>query len=395
MLKRPEQACDGSAGRRQMAGQVDARRRQVRAQEAQFRNWVTRTGAAGPSGKGGFRATRPLPPLCPLSCPWAHRTLIVRALKKLEDVISVSVVRRSDASTAGLRGRGGATGDTLYGSRPCTRSTPGRPANRPRHRAGAVGQETADDRLQRVLPDNHPDAEFGIRRMGRRLARPLSRAAARRDRSRQRLVYPATNNGVYRAGFASTQTGLRGGVRRTVRRARHAGGEAGRQRYLAGDRRITEADWRLFTTLARFDPVYVGHFKCNLRRIADYPNLSNYLRELYQVPGVAATVNLHHIKHRYYRKRPACAIRSACCRSDQRSIFRCRTTERDLTHDIMAGLSGHPRLSACKTWMPRHKAGYDQGRSGASWPMQRWIDRVWHTRFHDTKLTGARFEAEI
>ena len=113
------------------------------------------------------------------------------------------------------------------------------------------------------------------------------------------LVYPAVNNGVYRAGFATTQQAYEEAFGELFAALDTLEERLGRQRYLAGDL-ITEADWRLFTTLARFDPVYVGHFKCNLRRIADYPNLSNYLRELYQVPGIAETVNMHHIKAHYY-----------------------------------------------------------------------------------------------
>ena len=117
------------------------------------------------------------------------------------------------------------------------------------------------------------------------------------------MVYPAINNGVYRAGFATTQEAYEEAFAELFTALDRIEEKLSRQRYLTGGR-ITEADWRLFTTLVRFDPVYVGHFKCNLRRIADYPNLSNYLRDLYQVPGVAETVNLDHIKQHYYRSHP-------------------------------------------------------------------------------------------
>lgn len=113
------------------------------------------------------------------------------------------------------------------------------------------------------------------------------------------LVYPAVNNGVYRAGFATTQRAYEEAFGEVFTALDTLEERLSKQRYLVGGP-ITEADWRLFTTLVRFDPVYVGHFKCNLRRIADYPNLSNYLRDLYQVPGVAGTVNMHHIKAHYY-----------------------------------------------------------------------------------------------
>jgi putative glutathione S-transferase len=117
------------------------------------------------------------------------------------------------------------------------------------------------------------------------------------------LVYPAINNGVYRAGFATTQEAYEEAFDTLFAALDEIEDRLSRQRYLVGDG-LTEADWRLFTTLVRFDPVYVGHFKCNRQRIADYPNLSNYLRDLYQVPGVAGTVNLDHIKHHYYESHP-------------------------------------------------------------------------------------------
>ena len=113
------------------------------------------------------------------------------------------------------------------------------------------------------------------------------------------FVYPRINNGVYRCGFATTQEAYEEAFGELFSALDELEERLSPQRYLAGDR-ITEADWRLFTTLVRFDPVYVGHFKCNLRRIADYPNLSGYLRDLYQVPGISETVNMMHIKHHYY-----------------------------------------------------------------------------------------------
>jgi putative glutathione S-transferase len=117
------------------------------------------------------------------------------------------------------------------------------------------------------------------------------------------FVYPNVNNGVYRCGFATTQEAYEEAFAQLFGALDELEERLGRQRYLVGDR-ITEADWRLFTTLVRFDAVYVGHFKCNLRRIADMPNLQGYLRELYQVPGVAGTVNQSHIKRHYYESHP-------------------------------------------------------------------------------------------
>src|SRR6202011_3940608 len=113
------------------------------------------------------------------------------------------------------------------------------------------------------------------------------------------VVYATVNNGVYRAGFATTQEAYEEAFSALFATLDALNARLSRQRYLAGNR-LTEADWRLFTTLVRFDAVYYGHFKCNLRRILDYPHLANYLRELYQVPGIAETVNLTHIKQHYY-----------------------------------------------------------------------------------------------
>ena len=161
-------------------------------------------------------------------------------------------------------------------------------------------KERAHHRQQRVVRD-HPHAQFGVRRASPTCATDYYPAgAARRDRPRQRAASTTNvNNGVYRAGFATTQEAYEEACRALFAALDWLEERLSRQRYLAGDG-ITEADWRLFTTLVRFDAVYDGHFKCNLRRIVDYPNLSNYLRDLYQVPGVAETVNMDHIKRHYY-----------------------------------------------------------------------------------------------
>ena len=270
--------------------------------DSQFRNWVTPDGAPGPSGEGGFEAEPGRYHLyVSYACPWAHRTLIMRALKKLEAAISVSVVHHfMGASGWTFLAEDGATGDTLYGLDYLHQIYSKADAGlfRPRHRAGALGQEARDHRLERILR-NHPHAEFGLRPVGRCLARFLSGAAARRDRPHQRAGLSLGQQRRLRAGFATTQLAYEEAFGELFGALDTLEELLGHRRYLAGDR-ITEADWRLFTTLVRFDPVYVGHFKCNLRRIADYPNLSNYTRDLYQVPGVAGTVNLHHIKAHYY-----------------------------------------------------------------------------------------------
>jgi len=271
--------------------------------DAQFRNWITADGSAGPSGEGGFEAEAGRYHLyVSLACPWAHRTLIFRKLKKLEDLVSVSVVAHfmsDDGWTFDTEE--GSTGDDLYGEEFLrdiyVRAKPdysGRvtvPVLWDKKRETIVSNESAEiirmfnsafDGLTGDETDFYPEA---LR----------DEIDAVND-----FVYPNVNNGVYRAGFATTQEAYNEAVSDVFEALDRLEERLSQQRYLAGGG-ITEADWRLFTTLARFDPVYVGHFKCNLRRIADYPNLSNYLRDLYQVPGVAETVDLDHIKKHYYR----------------------------------------------------------------------------------------------
>lgn len=270
--------------------------------ESAFRNWVTADGSAGPSGDAGFKAEPGRYHLyVSLACPWAHRTLILRQLKGLEDMISVSIVHYHMAENGWtFLAKDGATGDTLFGSRFMyeiyTRADPtysGRvtvPVLWDKERQTIVNNESSEiirmlnsafDGVGATPGDFYPEALRG----------EIDAINAK--------VYKGVNNGVYRAGFATTQEAYEEAVTELFATLDELEARLGQQRYLAGDR-ITEADWRLFTTLVRFDPVYVGHFKCNIRRIDDYPNLSNYLRELYQVPGVAETVNFDHIKRHYY-----------------------------------------------------------------------------------------------
>lgn len=270
--------------------------------ETQFRNWITADGSAGPTGSGGFKAEPGRYHLyVSLACPWAHRTLILRRLKRLEDAIGVSVVHwHMGPDGWAFREGPGATGDKLHGldhlHQVYTRARPdytGRvsvPVLWDRQTETIVNNESAEiilmlnsafDRTGADGPDLYPQ--------------PLRPAIdAINDR-----VYNTVNNGVYKAGFARSQEAYDEAVTALFATLDHLEDLLGSQRYLAGDR-ITLADWRLFTTLARFDPVYVGHFKCNLRRLVEYPNLWAYARELYQAPGVAETVDFHHIKQHYY-----------------------------------------------------------------------------------------------
>jgi putative glutathione S-transferase len=265
-----------------------------------FRNWVTADGKPGPSGDGGFPAERGRYHLyVSLACPWAHRTLIFRKLKKLDDVISVSVVEPLMGREGWVFGAGGATTDSVNGTSKLSEvyvlADP--------HYTGRVSVPVLWDKTRRTIVNNE-SAEI-IRMLnsafdaftdaGVDYYPPQLRGAIDQINAR---VYDNVNNGVYRAGFATTQEAYEEAFLALFAALDDLEQTLSRQRYLVGP--LTEADWRLFTTLVRFDPVYVGHFKCNLRRIADYPNLSNYLRELYQMPGIADTVSIDHIKRHYY-----------------------------------------------------------------------------------------------
>lgn len=270
--------------------------------DSQFRNWVTVDGSAGPGGKGGFKAEPGRYHLyVSYACPWAQRTLIFRKLKKLDDLITVSVVHPHMGPKGwDFRDYSGATGDTLYGydymhqlytrADPCYSGIVTVPVLWDKQRETIVNNESAE--IIRML--NSAFDEWGdnsIDMYPRQLHAEIDGI--------NEWVYESVNNGVYRTGFASSQQAYEKNYDRLFEALDELEQRLSGQRYLVGDR-ITEADWRLFTTLLRFDAVYVGHFKCNKRRIADYPNLFNYMLELYQVPGIAETTNFEHIKQHYY-----------------------------------------------------------------------------------------------
>ncbi len=266
-----------------------------------FRHWVTPDGRAGPSGDGGFAAEPGRYHLyVSLACPWAHRTVIFRALEKLEGVVSLSVVEPLMRREGWEFGTGEATRDAVNGT--------SRLADVYRladpHYTGRVTVPVLWDKKRRTIVNNE-SAEI-IRMLNAAFAAftdvrtDYYPAELRAEIDRiNAFVYADVNNGVYRAGFAGTQEAYEEAFLALFAALDALEESLSRQRYLVGNR-LTEADWRLFTTLVRFDAVYVGHFKCNLRRIADYPNLANYLRDLYQAPGVAETVNMAHIKTHYY-----------------------------------------------------------------------------------------------
>lgn len=274
---------------------------------AKFRNWVTPGGEAGPSGEAGFAADADRYHLyVSLACPWAHRTLIMRALKGLESMIDISVVNPLMLENGWTFDSDfpAATGDKLYGSefmhQIYTRSKPdasGRvtvPVLWDKKGEQIVSNESAE--IIRMLSSafDHLGAEEGD-----------YYPAELRDEIDHwnALIYDRVNNGVYKAGFATSQAAYDEPVAALFDTLDRLEDHLKRNRYLVGGR-LTEADIRLYTTLVRFDPVYVSHFKCDRHRIADYPALSNYLRDLYQRPAFRSTTNLEHIRNHYYRSHP-------------------------------------------------------------------------------------------
>jgi putative glutathione S-transferase len=267
-----------------------------------FHNYITPDGSPGPTGKGGFPAEAGRYHLyVSLACPWASRALIVRKLKKLEDVISVSVTKTHLGKAGWEFGiEPGATPDSVNGKSTLAEiyllADP--------HYSGRVSVPVLWDKKRHTIVNNE-SAEI-IRMLNSAFEAftdvhtDYYPAPLRAEIDGiNATVYANVNNGVYRAGFAGTQAAYEEAARAVFATLDELEARLSRQRYLVG-RQITEADWRLFTTLVRFDAVYYGHFKCNVRRIVDYPNLWNYLRDLYQVPGVAETVSLDHIKRHYY-----------------------------------------------------------------------------------------------
>ncbi len=271
--------------------------------EAQFRNWVTSDGSAGPSGDAGFKAESGRYHLyVSHACPWANRTMIFRALKGLEEHISVSVVHPD------MLGEGwtfasdfeGATGDTLFGTefardiyikaQPDVTTRVTVPILWDKQRETIVSNESSEiirmfnSAFNEVTGDQQDFYPEALR--------------SQIDEINKR-VYDEINNGVYKSGFATTQKAYDSAVHTLFEALDWVEDILSKSRYLTGDH-VTEADWRLLTTLVRFDPVYHLHFKCNRKRIIDYPNIWAYTRELYQWPGVAGTIHFDHIVRHYH-----------------------------------------------------------------------------------------------
>ena len=272
-------------------------------QESAFRNWVTADGSPGPSGRGGFKAEAGRYLLyVSLACPWAHRTLIFRQLKGLADLIDVSVVHWLMAEQGWTFAEGeGVVPDPIGGARHLhevyTRAEPSY--------SGRVTVPVLWDRKTGTIVNNESSEIIRMLNsafdgVGAKVGDYYPQALRAEIDALNERIYATVNNGVYRAGFATTQAAYEEGVLPLFETLDWLEERLATRRYLTGET-ATEADWRLFTTLIRFDAVYVGHFKCNIRRIADYPRLSAYLRALLEFEGVRGTVNLGHIKRHYYQ----------------------------------------------------------------------------------------------
>ncbi|WP_220719761.1 glutathione S-transferase family protein [Agarivorans litoreus] len=270
--------------------------------ESQFRNWVTADGSAGPSGKAGFKAEAGRYHLyVSHACPWANRTMIFRKLKGLEDMIDYSVVHWLMGENGWTFAPGeGVVSDPINSAEFLHQVYTAADANY----SGRVTVPILWDKQQQTIVSNE---SADIIRMfnsafddlGAKQGDYYPEALREEIDALNQRVYDTVNNGVYKAGFATSQEAYQEAVFPLFESLDFLEHILSNNRYLLGDQ-LTEADWRLFTTLIRFDAVYVGHFKCNLKRIVDYPNIDGYMRELYQIDGVAETINFDHIKRHYY-----------------------------------------------------------------------------------------------
>lgn len=271
---------------------------------SQFRHWITPDGQPGPHGRGGFNAEKDRYHLyVSLACPWAHRALLMRSLKGLESLIPVSVVHPLMLDKGWTFGTDfpDTTGDSLYQSdylyQLYLRAEPtysGRvtvPILWDKQQQTIVSNESAD--IMRIFNS----AFDGV---GAAKGDYYPEALREEIEEINGWVYDAVNNGVYKAGFATSQNAYDEAVNTLFVALDKLELILDQQRYLTGNQ-LTEADLRLWTTLVRFDPVYVTHFKCDKRRISDHPNLFGFLRDIYQMPGIAGTVSLPHIRNHYYR----------------------------------------------------------------------------------------------
>jgi glutathionyl-hydroquinone reductase len=279
--------------------ETESNKGEFKRQDSLFRNWITADGSPGPTGEGGFKAEPGRYHLyVSLACPWAHRTLIFRQLKGLEDLISVSVVEPLMLEHGWEFSE--TYPDDLYGmdylhqiytlAEPEVTTRVTVPVLWDKERQTIVSNESSEiirmlnsafDGITGNTADYYPQA-----------------LRAEIDRLND-WIYPTINNGVYRSGFATSQSAYEAAYHDLFAALDEVEEHLSTRRYLTGDQ-ITEADWRLFTTLLRFDAVYFGHFKTNKQRIEDYDHISGYVRDLFQQPGIASTVDMPYIKQHYY-----------------------------------------------------------------------------------------------
>jgi len=265
-------------------------------QDDAFRHWVTDDGSSVyPAAKGRYHL------YVSLACPWAHRTIIVRRLKQLDNVVGMTVVDpiRDDRGWV-FRAGPGNTVDPVNGFQFLSEAYT---ATDPEYQARVTVPVLWDKETRRIISNSDDD----IMRMFNHAFNRLTESSIdlyTKDLQTEidelnAFIYETVNNGVYRAGFATTQLAYEQAVKKLFDALDQMENRLSTQRYLF-DQCIVETDWRFFVTLIRFDAVYHGHFKCNIRRIVDYPNLFGYLKDLYQQEGIADTVNFDHIKRHYY-----------------------------------------------------------------------------------------------
>ena len=271
-------------------------------EDSQFRSWITPDGSAGPSGKSGFTAEPGRYHLyVSLACPWAHRTLIFRKLKSLDNILALSIVHPHMLDQGWVFDDWkGETGDNLYGYK-CLHQLYTRA--KPEYSGRVTVPILWDTKLETIVSNESSE----IIRMFNSAFNEFT--PVKKDYYPEDLVeeinlinsniYQNLNNGVYRCGFATSQKAYQDAFSRLFDCMNDLKSRLSKQRYLLGET-ITEADWRLFTTLVRFDAVYFSHFKTNKYSIRDSPVLSGYVRDLFQQPGISETVNLEHIKQHYY-----------------------------------------------------------------------------------------------
>jgi len=265
-------------------------------QDDMFRNWVTEDGSSGFTAESGRYHL-----YVSLACPWAHRTIIGRKLKGLKDIIGMTVVDpiRSDRGWAFREGPGYSL-DPINGFQYLSEAYE---ATVPSYRSRVTVPVLWDSQSRKIVNNSEDDILRMFNQAFHQVAKEtpdLYPESLRADIDNlNAVIYENVNNGVYKAGFATTQRAYEHAVGQLFETLDQLDTRLSSQRYLFGSQ-IVETDWRLFVTLIRFDAVYHGHFKCNIRRIIDYPNLFSYLKDLYQHEGIAETVNFDHIKRHYY-----------------------------------------------------------------------------------------------